>query len=117
VQETTHFKIIKTADSKMVWHTETMGKDGRPHERWTDEVEIMGIRNLHTVARDRKQQWRTVLRATVHNIAHRTVLRATVHNIAHRTVLRATVHNTAHRKWIRAVKTIRKGVNENVPIF
>ena len=34
-------------------------KGGRPHEKWTDEVEedlkIMGIWNLHTVARDGKE--------------------------------------------------------------
>jgi hypothetical protein len=46
-------------------------KGGRPQEKWTHEVEedlkIMEIRNLHTVARDRKEQRRNVLRATVHN--------------------------------------------------
>jgi hypothetical protein len=34
-------------------------KRGRPQEKWTDEVQedlkIMGIRNLHTVARDEKE--------------------------------------------------------------
>ena len=34
-------------------------KEARPQEKWNDEVEedlkIMGIRNLHTVARDEKE--------------------------------------------------------------
>jgi hypothetical protein len=45
-------------------------KRGSPHKRWIDEVEedlkIMGIRNWHSVAKDR-QEWRKILlEAQVH---------------------------------------------------
>jgi hypothetical protein len=50
---------------------EEMRTKGRTRGRWTDEVKKVlkkiGIRNWHTVARDRKEWWRIVLEAKVHN--------------------------------------------------
>ena len=46
-------------------------KRGRPRKRWTDEIEedlkTMGIRNLYTAARNRKQWRRAALEAEVHD--------------------------------------------------
>jgi len=51
--------IKKECQQKMTARIEGTRKGGRPQEKWTDEVEedlkIMGIRNLHTVARDEKE--------------------------------------------------------------
>ena len=45
-------------------------KRGGPRKRWINEAEedkkIMGTRNWHTVARDRRK-WRTLVEAKVHN--------------------------------------------------
>jgi hypothetical protein len=46
-------------------------KRGRPSKRRKDEVEedlnIMGIKDGHAAARDRRKWWKTVLQAKVHN--------------------------------------------------
>ena len=50
---------------------EGMRKRGRQWKRWPDEVEedmkVIGIINLHTVARGRKEWRTTVLEAKGHN--------------------------------------------------
>jgi hypothetical protein len=56
---------------KITTKMEGTRKRGRPSKRWTDEVEedlkIMGIRNLHAVAKDRQEWRKIVLEAKFHN--------------------------------------------------
>jgi hypothetical protein len=55
----------------MTTKVEGTRKRGRPRKRWIDEVEedlkIMGIRNWHSVAKDRQEWRKIVLEAEVYN--------------------------------------------------
>ena len=55
----------------MTARKEVKRKRGRPGKTSTDEDEedlkIMGIRTLDTLAKDQKEWWQTVLEAKVHN--------------------------------------------------
>jgi hypothetical protein len=65
-------KGCKTKECQITAATiEGTRKRGRPHKRWKEEVEedlnIMGIKNGHVVARDRRKWRKTVLQAKIHN--------------------------------------------------